>query len=499
MSEVPWLWVENGVAAELTSLASVELKTFSAALAETTLRRLALMVIPGDGGVLRLLGLVADEGRGLVGLLSTEVAERYPSLTPSCPDLHLFERELWESWGLMPEGHPWLKAVRYPQRRHSGAAQVMPVAGTLAPWQVQGEGVHEVAVGPVHAGVIEPGHFRFQCHGEEVFHLEIALGYQHRGVERWMLEASRPRQMHFMETVAGDTSIGHATAHALVMEGLGGHEISPRASVLRGLALELERMANHTGDLGALAADVGFLPTSSFCGRLRGDLLNATAMLCGNRFGRGMVNVGGVGWDLDAAALAELQRHLRGVWRDIEGAVHLLLDTPSVLARFEGCGVLSQAQALQLGCVGPTARASGLRRDVRKHFPAGVWRDCYHSPAFQVRGDVLARAQVRWQELEKSWYYCQRWLEELPEGERVVAAAPGSRPRALCVGLVEGWRGEIVHVGVSNAAGGWAAYKVIDPSFRNWSALAMVMRGTEISDFPLCNKSFNLSYCGFDL
>ncbi len=206
---------------------------------------------------------------------------------------------------MCPEGHPWFKPVRFHSSYRPGhdawgrGADNAPNVGVMDFYRVEGAEIHEIAVGPVHAGIIEPGHFRFQCHGEQVFHLEISLGYQHRGAERTLVGGPGKRTIHTIETLAGDTSIGHALAYCQAVEALAGVNVPIRAEVLRGIALELERLANHTGDLGALANDVGFLPTASYCGRLRGDFLNLTALICGSRFGRGLVRPGGVSFDLD--------------------------------------------------------------------------------------------------------------------------------------------------------------------------------------------------------
>ncbi len=440
---------------------------------------------------LRLVAVVAFDAENTLAVgRSMPVFERsYPSLTVLNHQAHLFEREVWEQFGVEPVGHPWLKPVR----RTAGTA---PAVGEF--FRVDGGEIHEVAVGPVHAGIIEPGHFRFQCAGEEVIHLEIALGYQHRGIERALAGGPHRATFSQMETLAGDTTSGHATAHATVLETLAGGEAPLRAQWLRALALELERLAIHTGDLGALANDVAFLPTSSACGKIRGDFLNLTALLCGNRFGRGLVRPGGCRHDLDAERAKTLLTRLDAALAEAETAATWLWDAASVRARFENVGAVYPQQAAAVGLVGPAARASGLVRDVRYDHPAGWHRFAQAPVAVWSGGDVLARARVRWLEIQRSGQFLREQLASPPEGDVREPLAPAA-PDTLAVALVEGWRGEVCHVALTDAAGRFRRYKVVDPSFHNWTGLALALRNQAISDFPINNKSFNLSYCGFDL
>ena len=374
-----------------------------------------------------LLAILAD-GAGTLNVLRTEAKDSYPALTPDCPQALMFEREIHEQTGLIPDSHPNLRPVRFAEGQ----------AGSAPFFRVKGEDVHEVAVGPVHAGIIEPGHFRFQCHGEHVLNLEISLGYQHRGIEEALRGGPDKRTVHYMETVAGDTTIGHATAYAMVAEALAGSQPPIRALALRGVALELERLANHTGDLGALAGDVGYLPTASYCGRLRGECLNLTAALCGSRFGRGLVRPGGVVYDVDAAGANQIAGQLSQNMRDVRGAVDLLWKSPSVMGRFETTGTISRKNCEELGLVGPVARACGLARDVRQDFPAGIYRFLQIPVSVASSGDVFSRAKVRWLELQRSSEFILDQLGTLPGEQHRVDLGPLS-PNSLAVSLVEGW------------------------------------------------------------
>jgi Ni,Fe-hydrogenase III large subunit len=358
--------------------------------------------------------------------------------------------------------------------------------------------VHEVAVGPVHAGVIEPGHFRFQAHGEEVLALEIMLGYQHRGVERLLETSDRHRATLVAESIAGDTVIGHASAACGAIEALARSRKTPRGQAIRGIALEVERLANHIGDLGALAGDVAFHPASAYLARLRGECLNLLMTVSGNRYGRGLIRPGGVAFDIPDAMASEIAARVSQLREELAPVLTLLFDASSVQSRFEAVGIVTREQVLANGYVGLVARSCEVPRDVRHDFAYGVYRFAQIPVAQTWAGDVQARALVRRLEIQRSIEFVTEQVSALPRGAVRVDCGP-LQPSELVVALEEGWRGEIAHVVMTDADGRVRRHKVVDPSFHNWPALAGAMSGNLISDFPLCNKSFNLSYAGHDL
>ncbi len=496
---------QNGQVLPMGDVPELSFTTFRDAIVEATKGNLRLACLCADAKR-RLIAVLADDANHTlwVGLTRLE-SMSYPALTPDCPQAHLFEREIAEQYGLVPEGHPWFKPVRFHQP-WDGAADPWRRAGNVLPavmkyFQVTGEEVHEVAVGPVHAGVIEPCHFRFQCHGEKVFHLEIALGFQHRGIERALLGGPHALSLKHAETAAGDSSIAHAWAYCRILEGLAGLQVPPRSERVRGVALELERMANHVGDLGAISGDVGFLPTASFCGRIRGDWLNLSAEVCGSRLGRDWLRPGGLRQDLEPALAARLAPRVARSWEETRDAVELMWGAASVAIRLEAAGAVEPLQAREIGLVGVAARACGIALDVRHDHPFGPFVDHAVAVSTAQSGNAHSRAWVRWLELAESQRFLMDALEALadqpPDGPPT--KRPSLVPHSLCVSLTEGWRGEVLHLALTDAQGRFARYKIVDPSFHNWFGLALALRGGQISDFPLCNKSFNLSCCGHDL
>ena len=456
-----------------------------------------------DGGSIRFI-IVLRTGARIFAAGCDAPSDAYPAITCECEQFHMFEREIAEQFGIRPENHPWLKMVRY-HSNFQGRPDIFgndynkEIPGNCDYYSVEGEEIHEVAVGPVHAGVIEPGHFRFNCIGEKVLHLEIQLGYQHRGIESLFPDADAKCLPNLAENIAGDTTIGHSLCFAQAIESLSSISIDPGARTIRTIALELERIANHIGDLGALSGDVAFLPPANYFGRIRGDFLNMSLLLCGNRFGKGLVRPGGVRFPLTDKNRSELKKWIGGLEPQVRHVIDLIFSTSSVMARFEDCGEVSLKNAEKLGLVGPAGRASGIPDDMRRLFPTERYPEIDIPENAMESGDVYARAKVRADEIIQSIEIIGSLLNDPVETDRVVEIDFKMAPSSFVTTINEGWRGETSHCAITDASGNFVRYKIKDPSFHNWNGLSMALRNTEISDFPLNNKSYNLSYCGFDL
>ena len=418
----------------------------------------------------------------------------YHALTPEFPGLHCFERELHEQHGVRIGGHPWLKPIRF-EGGNAAARDAYPF------YKIDGKEVHEVAVGPVHAGGIEPGSFRFMCHGEQVHHLEIHLGYQHRGVERLLLRGDPRRHAPLVETIAGDSSVAHGWAYCAAIEALTGVSLAPEADAARAVLLELERIAMHLSGLAGMAADVGHLQGGSTYGRLRTTAINTSMGLCGSRFGRGAMRPGGLGARLGvdgAMTLEALRRNLALLRSDTAVIDDCLLQSRTVQHRLVGVGQITRERAAELGLVGPAARASGVEIDARS-LAGGVYADIPVQVVVEPGGDCWARTRIRVEEIRRSLAFIDAAIERWPSWAAGRRALERPAPDRLVVAVVEGWRGEVVHCLETDGGGDLVHYKVQDPSLRNWLGLAIAVRENEISDFPICNKSFDLSYCGNDL
>ena len=500
-----FLKIENGQAIQRAAIPHVSFDLFFKSLSQ---------FVKDDGFIVQffayeeqstyqLLAVVRNTNLYVIG---TETGTRFQSFTRSVSEkFHMFEREIAEQFGLKPDGHPWLKMVRYHQN-YTGEEDVfsnnydIDIPGNYPYFQINGEAIHEVAVGPVHAGIIEPGHFRFQCAGEEVLHLEIQLGYQHRGIEKLLPTLPHKRYPTICESIAGDTTIAHSLCFSQAFESLSDQTVDKGAQIVRSIALELERLCNHIGDLGALSGDVAFNPPAAYFGRIRGEFLNLLQVLCGNRFGKGLVRPGGVTHVMGAEQRQLIRDKLAEVTPEIEHICDLLFGAPTVLARFEHTGTVEHSVAKDLGLVGYAGRACGIAYDARVTFPNEYYAELPANSNAVTNGDVHSRAEVRREEIMHSLKLINMLLDKTETTAGAVHMQNCTlSPNSFVVTLNEGWRGEVSHCILTDNDGKVQRYKIKDPSFHNWTGLAMSLRNQEISDFPLCNKSYNLSYCGFDL
>ena len=413
-----------------------------------------------------------------------------------------FERELQDLFGIVPVGHPQPRSlVRhqhwderwYPLRKDAGEQPDMILDAAPYPFaRIEGTGVYEIPVGPVHAGVIEPGHFRFWVVGETIVKMKARLWFVHKGIERLFEGRDEASALALSERISGDSAVGHSLAHCLAVEDALHIRTSARAGELRSLLLELERLYNHVADVGALCNDAGFALANAHALTLRERLLRLNERVTGHRLLRGALHYGGV-------HLRELPRveELTEIGEQFDAIVKLARANTILMDRFRGTGVLGNRQAREIGVLGVVARASGLELDARYSHPI-LDTDVEFSCVTRDDGDVLSRFEVRCDEVAASL----RLIKDLVTRSNVVreqTTLPVTTPQSHGAGIVEGWRGTIVHRIEFSSGGVLSRVKIVDPSFPTWPALAVALSDTIVPDFPLVNKSFNLSYAGNDL
>jgi len=475
----------------------------------------------------RLISLFADDARAGAGvfhlyyafaldaangffILRVPVSPEQPvfmGLTNALPAANWQEREIQDLFGLKLEGHPnprrcalhddWPQV--HPLRKEFDLNTVLPpFKGERHKFRrVEGEGVFQVPVGPVHAGVIEPGHFLFSVAGEPVLYLQIRLFYTHKGTEKLFENIPVAHGVRLAESISGDSSFAHATAFCHALERAANLEAPPRARALRTICLELERLYNHLADIGAIATDVAFAVANAHAMRLKERVLRLNAQLTGNRLLRGMACLGGVRSDWKDDQCKAILRFIAELRPEFDSLVDLINQSSSTRDRLETTGILKPQTARDLGVVGIAGRASGFDHDLRRDFPHAAYDQVkFVVPVYQ-EGDVLRRMQVRIDEVRQAFSIIEQLVGSLPDGA-IRLPMPELPADVVALGYVEGWRGEIFHWIRTAAKDRLARCKVKDPSLQNWPALSEAILGNIIPDFPVVNKSFNLSYSGTD-
>ena len=430
-----------------------------------------------------------------------------PSVSQHIEAANWFEREMKDWFGIIAfpniyrlASHPdWPEDVHPMLKGFDSGRKVPRVRGSFDFKHVEGEGVFEIPVGPVHAGIIEPGHFRFSVAGEPIINLDVQLFYTHKGTEKIAEGQSPGRGAFLAERISGDSSFAHALAYCHAIERIGSIEIPKRAIVIRTILVELERLCNHVGDIGALLHDVGFSVGAATAATLKERFLQLHEILTGSRLLRGVATIGGVrrGIEETAAKREAFRQTIKEGRNAFEALIDLGLSSSSVVDRFETTGLLTRKDAHRLGVVGVAGRASGIDRDLRRDHPHCAYPFLQFKPALQSGGDVMARFNVRVDEVRQSFEILEQ-LQHQHVGKPLLAAGYSVPANKYGLGYVEGWRGEIVHWVMTDGQANIYRWKITDPSFHNWRALIVAVRGNIVPDFPVINKSFNFSYSGND-
>ncbi|MGO9801884.1 MAG: Ni,Fe-hydrogenase III large subunit [Steroidobacteraceae bacterium] len=450
---------------------------------------------------------LADRGALVVSLPIADPDALYPGIEDLFPAATRMQRAMADLSGIRstdPDTRPWLRHAAWPQGYRplvdppESATDAEPAIDTYSFVRVEGDGVHEIAVGPVHAGTIEPGHFRFSVVGEKVLRLEERLAYVHKGIEQRFTQLPILEGHRLAARVSGDSAVAFSWAYCQALEGLAGTEIPPRAAWLRALYLELERIANHLGDLGALGNDAGFAFGLAQFSRLKEQLLRATHEALGERYLMDAVVPGGTPRDLTHTGVLLLRSCLLAIEHEVPTLRAIYDEHEGVRDRFNGAGTVSADLAARLGLIGLAGRASAQAFDLRVDLPCLPYGELSPVKIGRTEGDVAARVAVRFDELWESCRLVQRTLEALPDGPHITpifAPADGARG----AGLIEGWRGPVFVALEAGPAGSIRRCHPHDPSWQNWPVLEHAIISNIVPDFPLINKSFNLSYSGHDL
>jgi Ni,Fe-hydrogenase III large subunit/Ni,Fe-hydrogenase III component G len=433
----------------------------------------------------------------------------FTSITPSVHAAQWYEREIRDLYGLIPQGHPDLRRLvrheHWPKGTHP-LQKAFPWNKTIGRQQadyrfrhIEGEGVFEVPVGPIHAGIIEPGHFRFSVAGEPIMQLEVRHFWKHRGIEKLFEQQTLSTAIALAERVSGDTTIGHSLAYCQAAETLLHIEVPRRARYLRSFFLELERLHNHLGDVGAICNDTAYALAHAHCSRMKELLLQLNDRLTGSRFLRGALAIGGVTKDVSAIELSEIVAVLDGIEKDFAELESIIFANASLTDRLETTGVLTERTGWDHGVVGVVGRASGIDQDVRRDRPFAAYDEVPVKISLYRYGDVRARLRVRMDEIHESIRLIREIRANISHGPVAAAAAHRPQPGQWALSAVEGWRGEILYFVMTGEQGSIHRCKVRDPSFVNWPAIQWAVVGNILPDFPLINKSFNLSYAGNDV
>lgn len=450
-----------------------------------------------------------EENIFLVPYIVLKDTEEFPTVTEIIHGASGYERRIKTFFGLNPLGHPAPRPILLHENWPEGAyplrkdfAWDLRPEGKSAPYQfqkVEGEGIYEIPVGPVHAGIIEPGHFRFSVAGEEIIFLEPKLGYKHKGIEKLFEVLPLAEKLKLSERVSGDTSLTHSLAFCQAVENLAGLEVPERAEYLRVIFSEMERLANHLNDIGFIMLDTGYSFGGSNCARLRESVMQWHERLSGNRYLRGVNAFGGVTKDIDKKDAKALLEFLKKLQKDFNEVIEISENSSSVLNRLQSTGKLDFQIAVDHGIMGVAGRALGLGHDARVEFPYAAYDKINFDMALEKEGDVHARFYVRVQEVPSTISILEQALNSLPSGNIQNEVSVVLRKNSLAVGVAEAWRGEVIYLVVTDADGHISRVDVRDPSFVNWTVLGHAGKGNIVPDFPLINKSFNLSYSGNDL